>query len=101
MKKIIFLGVLAVFINIYSANISKEQDDKIRNWVKKTYDINQYGSSAQKMMYKQEVDSYIWLQKYADDKETLKRVMGMYKPEEYGYSAIKMMYEQEVNNNNW
>ena len=99
MKKILLM--LLISCSLLASQVPENVDQSIRSWVKKTYDVNEYGSSMQKMMYEEEIKNYLWLMKYAEDKATLKRVMGMYPPSEWGYSMVKMMYEEEVKNNNW
>lgn len=99
MKKIFFLFLFVISISY--ANVPKAIDDNIRTWIKKTYNIDQYGSSLQKIMYEEEIKNYSWLQRYATDEVTLNRVMKMYPVNQYGYSLIKIMYEEETKNNNW
>lgn len=99
MKKILLM--LLISCSLLASQVPENVDQSIRAWVKKTYNVNDYGSSMQKMMYEEEIKNYLWLMKYAEDKETLKRVMSMYPPNEWGYSMVKMMYEEEVKNNNW
>lgn len=99
MKKILLM--LLISCSLLASQVPENVDQSIRAWVKKTYNVNEYGSSMQKMMYEEEIKNYLWLMKYADDKATLKRVTSMFPPNQYGYTMLKMMYEEEVKNNNW
>ena len=102
MKKItLMLIMLMTVTQLAIAGIPDNIDQNIRAFVKRTYDIETYGSSGQKMMYQEEVKSYLWLQKNAVEKEVLKRVMKMYPLDMYGYNGVKMMYEEEVKNSKW
>lgn len=102
MKKIL-MGLI-IISSIVLAEVPEKIDTQIRSWVKTTYPVDTYGSSTQKMMYQEEIESYEWLQKNVksdDDLKILKRVMGIYDPETYGYSTVLMMYQDEKENSDW
>lgn len=100
MKKILLMMFIISSL-LFAETVSDDVDQSIRSWVKKTYSIDKWGSSMQKMMYEEEIKSYLWLQKNATDKATLKRVTKMYPPSQWGYTLLKMMYEEETKNNSW
>lgn len=104
MKKILLLFMLILSLNCFSASIPSNVDNDIRAWVKATYNLDTYGSSAQKMMYDEEIKSYNWLienVKTNEDKKIYKRTRKMYAPNQYGYAALKMMYVEEKKNSSW
>lgn len=104
MKKILLLFMLIISLNCFSANIPKNVDNQIRAWVKTTYPVDTYGSSAQKMMYDEETKNYVWLMqevKSDEDKKIYKRVVNIYNPSQYGYTSLKMMYDEEKKNASW
>ena len=101
MKKILLLFFIMSSLLLSAEKVPEDVDQSIRKWVKKTYSVDQYGSSMQKMMYEEEIKCYLWLEENATDKTILKRVTKMYPPSEWGYTVLKMMYEEEAKNNDW
>lgn len=108
MKKIIL-----IFFIIFSfgfgeeiKEISNELDTKIRDFIKREYNIDEYGNTMQKMMYQSEIKNVLWILNNVkkDDSENFKiyqRVLKDFPPNEFGYTMIRMMYEQELKNKDW
>lgn len=99
MKKIFCLFL--VFSSLILASVPSYVDSKIREYVKKNYDLDTHGAYTQKIIYDGEINAYTWIQKNATDKKTLDRVMRIYNPDTHGWYTTMIMYQAEIRNANW